>query len=347
MHTRLAQQRLENQRITRPGPRNPEGVVAWMGAIQAQEYPAAKWTVALRMPNGATDARVERAFNEGRILRTHVMRPTWHFVAAADIDWMLTLTAPNVQRRMSSVYRQFELDTRTRVRATRLMERALAGGDHLTRAELAAHLARSGLTVKGVPLALLTVYAELERVLCSGAQRGKQSTYALLPSRVAQAVTLSRDEALAELARRYFRSHGPATIRDFVWWSGLTTREARRGVAASGAIAEALDGRTYWTLGRPRAREARPPSVHLLPTYDEYFVAYRDLDAVPRVKGLQQTIVAGGHAAGTWKAVRRERDIMLDVATLRPLTDAEGRALAATAARYGRFLGVAVTLGAR
>jgi hypothetical protein len=347
MHTRLAQQRLENQRITRPGPRNSEDVVAWMGAVQAQEYPAAKWTVALRMPDGATDARVERAFNEGRILRTHVMRPTWHFVSASDIDWMLTLTAPNVQRRMSSVYRQFELDTRTRIRATRVMEKALASGDHLTRAELGAHLARSGLTVKGIRLALLTVYAEQERVVCSGAQRGNQSTYALLATRAPRAGNVSRDEALAELARRYFRSHGPATIRDFVWWSGLTSEEARRAVGASGAISEAIDGRTYWTVGRPRAREARPLSVHLLPTYDEYFVAYRDLEAVPRVKGLQQTIVAGGQAVGTWKAVRRGREIALDVVPLRPLTGAEARALAATAARYGRFLDATISLAAR
>ena len=190
--------------------------------MQAQAYPAAKWAIALRMSDRATDAQIERAFNEGRILRTHVMRPTWHFVSATDLHWMLELTAARVHRALAYGYRQFELDVATRMRAASVFETALGDRQCLTRAELGAHLARAGLAAKGVRLALLTIHAELERVICSGPRRGTQATYALLASGTAKAVHLQRDEALAELSMRYFRSHGPATVRDFVWWSGLT-----------------------------------------------------------------------------------------------------------------------------
>ena len=230
MNTRIAVQRLDNQRLARQGPRDPADLVAWFGAVQAQDYPAAKWALALRMPDGTTDAGIERAFNDGRILRVHVMRPTWHFVAASDLHWMLELTAPRVHRALTYGYRKLALDLATRNRAAGVIERAVGGGQSLTRAELGACLARAGVVATGVRLALLTAHAELEKVICSGPQRGKQSTYALLAQRAADPTRLSRDEALAELTGRYFRSHGPATIRDFVWWSGLTIADAKRGL---------------------------------------------------------------------------------------------------------------------
>jgi hypothetical protein len=339
----IAAQRLVNQRITQTGPGRPADLVAWLGAMQAQEYPAAKWALALRMPESATDADIERALDEGRILRTHVMRPTWHFVAPSDIHWMLDLTAPRVHRALASMSRQFGLDSATCTRATKIFERSLMDGSCLTRAELGGHLARSGLVCKGVPLALLSVYAELEGVICSGPRRGKQSTYALLETRVPRAGRLSRDEALGELTERYFRSHGPATIRDFVWWSGLTTADARRGLEIKKGSQEEIDGRTYWTIGARRAGRVPRAIVHLLPIYDEYLVAYRDLHAVPRNAGsrgtLPQALVAAGQVAGTWKAVPTDDRVLVAVTPERPLTRLERRGLAETAARYGRFLG--------
>ena len=311
--------------------------------MQAQEYQAAKWSLALRMPDGTTDARIERAFNEGHFLRTHVLRPTWHFVAASDIHWMLELTAPRVHRSLAHAIRQAGLGKALCIRVTRIFERALGPGDFLTRAELGQQLARAGMPMKGLALALLTVYAELEGVICSGPQRGKQLTYALLATRAPRGRRLSRDEALAELAIRYFRSHGPATIRDFVWWSGLTTADARRGLEISRCRHKAVDGLTYWTHGRSRAGVRRRWAVHLLPTFDEYFVAYRDLRAVPRhgaLRGvLQQTLVSGGQIAGTWKTIAAPDRLTVEVKTHKPLTDAERRALTQTKARYAHFLG--------
>ena len=211
MTARIAAQRLDNQRITQPGPRDPAELVAWFGAVQAQDYSAATWALALRLRNGSTDAAIGRAFDQGRILRTHVMRPTWHFVTPSDIYWMLELTAPRVHRALAYANRYYELDRAMRIRATAAFERALSGRQYLTRAELGVRLARAGIAVKGVRLALLTLYAELEGIMCSGPRRGKQSTYALLAERVPQARHLSRDESIAELTRRYFRAFSVTT----------------------------------------------------------------------------------------------------------------------------------------
>ena len=356
----IAARRLYNQDITRARKRRPEDVVASLGAVQAQEYPAARWGLALRMPEGATDKEIEAACDEGRILRTHVMRPTWHFVAAADIRWMLELTRPRVHQAMAHYKRQAGLDAATLTRATTVFERALGDGRCLTRAELGVQLERAGsmgnaAMTKGVPLALLTLHAELEGVMCSGPRRGKQLTYALVAERAPKALRLSRDEAVAELARRYFSSHGPATIRDFVWWSGLLTTDAKRGLEMIRARPENVNGLTYWTVGRAPAVPTRRGTVHLLPVYDEYLVAYRDRDAVPHTASrvgsrpggpvtFLHALVITGQVAGTWRTAPHADGVVLDVAPLRRLTGPEKRALAGTAARYGRFLDAPVTL---
>jgi hypothetical protein len=347
----IAAQRLHNHSISRPRPRSPAGVVAWLGAVQAQEYAAARWAVGLRLPD-SSDAEMERAFDAGRILRTHVLRPTWHFVAPADIRWMLDLTAPHIQRAMAYQRRQLELDARVCTRAITVIERALGGGEYLTRGELGARLGRSGIVATGTRLAHLAAQAELEAVICSGPRRGKQFTYALLATRAPAARSLPRDEALATLTRRFFQSHAPATIRDFVWWSGLSTADAKRGLAMNGAKSRVVDGLTYWTLGGPAAGSRPRGGVHLLPVYDEYVVAYRDREAVPHwppgttmARGLatfQNVLVIGGQIAGTWRLTRRARGAAIDVAPLRRLSESERRSLAAAVTRYARFLDVPV-----
>ena len=331
MHNGIASQRLDRQRITRPGRGGPEKVVAWLGAVQAQEYAAARWGLALRMSGSPTDAEIERACDAGRILRTHLLRPTWHFVTPADIRWMLDLTAPRVHQAMSSYTRKLGLDSALMNRAATVFERALRPGQCLTRGELGSELGRAGLAAKGIVLALMTIYAELEGVICSGPRRGKQLTYALLADRAPLARTLPRDEALGELTRRYFASHGPATIRDFVWWSGLKVVDAKRGLEINKARQETIDGRTYWTIPDARRKPVSGSSVHLLPIYDEYLVAYRDRDAVPHSSArvdagpqgmvtFQHAVVIAGQIAGTWKTVRHAGDIVVDVVPLRRLT---------------------------
>ena len=217
----------------------------------------------------------------GRILRTHVMRPTWHFVTQDSIRWLLELTGPCVQRRMAVYNRRLELDPPTMTRAAKIFERALRDRQFLTRTELGERLRRAGLEATSMRLAHLAMHAELEGVICSGPRRGKQFTYALVAERAPAGAPARRDEALAELARRFLRSHGPATVRDFVWWSGLATADAKRGFEACRAASEAVDGLTYWSVESSRAGALRDAAAHLLPIYDEYVVAYRDRAAVP------------------------------------------------------------------
>ena len=354
MNAGIAQQRLQNQHIRRARRRTPAEVVAWLGAVQAQEYPAARWALALRMPEGTTDAGIARAFDEGHILRTHVMRPTWHFVAPADIRWMLELTARHVHRSMNSYNRKLGLDAGVFNRGAAVVERALGAGQYLTRAELGLHLARARLQMDGQRLAHLAMYAELEGIICSGPRRGKQFTYALLAERAPRARSLARDEALAELTRRFFSSHGPATIRDFVWWSGLPTADARRGLDMNRARQTEVNGRVYWRVGRTTPARTPAHIAHLLPVYDEYLVAYRDRDAVPhgpsivhsagRAVMFLHALLIDGQIAGTWRPTGHGQAVAIDVAPLRTLSRRERAGIAEAAARYGRFLGAPVTL---
>ncbi len=345
----IVQQRLANQRVTVNGQRDPAKLVSWLGAVQAQEFTPAKWALGLRLSPGITDAKIQRAFDAGRILRTHVMRPTWHFVAPADIRWMTELTGAGVHRRMAIYDRQLGLDESVFKRAMKVCERVLRDGNFLTREELGQHFAAAGLPASGWALGHIALYVEAEGVICSGPRRGKQSTYALVAERAPNARRLEREQALGELARRYFRSHGPATLRDFVWWSGLSTADAKRGLEMIRAREVALDGNSYWTLGAARARPSRR-LAHLLPIYDEYLNAYRDRVVVPHGPAIvqtraggyvkfQQALVIGGQVAGTWRAVPKRDRVDVSLAPLRPLTRPERRAVQREISRYRRFMG--------
>jgi len=344
--------RLANQLLTRAGCAAPADVVDWFGAMQAQEYAAARWAIALRLRDRVVDAAVEQAFDEGRILRTHVMRPTWHFVTPADIRWMLELTAPRLLRAMAPYNTRLELDRRTLVKGTAVIERALGDEGFLTRRELGDRLGRARLPMATQRLAHLAMHAELEAVICSGPRRDRQFTYALVAGRAPRAARLSRDEALGELARRYFRSHAPATVRDFVWWSGLTTSDAKRAIEIAGARSRELDGRTYWSSTETRRAAARRRDVHLLPVYDEYLVAYRDrgfispLLSAPGVFSrspiFQHTLLIAGQVAGAWRAARSSAGLSIEIAVLRRLTAKERTAVAKAVREYGRFLGTPV-----
>jgi len=328
--------------------------VAWLGAVQAQEFGPAKWGLGLRLPDSTEDQSIDQAFAAGRILRTHVMRPTWHFVTSSDIRWMLELTAPRVHRTIAHYCRKLGLDSALCTRAANIFERAL-DGQALTRGELSARLERAGLRAKGIPLAMLTIFAELEAVICSGPRRGKDQTYAQLAARAPNAKRLPRDEALAELTSRFFRSHGPATMRDFVWWSGLTMVDTKRGLEMNRAKSVVVDGCTYWTVGNTPRPGKSGANAHLLPIYDEYLVSYRDRYAVPhgptvvksRSRGsvtFQHALVIAGQVAGTWRMPKTADGVAIDVVPLRTLTKLERSQVKEAGKRYGRFIGAPVTV---
>lgn len=326
--------RLANQALTGPALRRPADVVGRFGAVQAQEFEPAKWALAQRM-HDATSASIGRAFDEGRILRTHALRPTWHFVRPADIHWLMALTAPRVHQACAYHRRFVELDSRTLVRATAVIERALGDGGHLTRRELAEHLQRAKLPMAGQRLAAAVMFAELECVICSGPRRTNQFTYALLSERAGRAETLQRDEALARLCRLYFTSHGPATSRDFSWWSGLTIADGRRGLDIIKARSETVEGLTYWSAGTSRRAGRRNDSVHLLPIYDEYVVAYRDRVAVPHGPLFRHFMVVDGQVAGGWTP---GKDGRVTTTPTRRLTAHEQKALERAASHYAHFV---------
>lgn len=349
----ISHRRLYNQYLAQPTFENPAEVVGWLGAVQAQEYGLAKWALGLRMRQ-ASDEAVEQAFAEGAILRTHVMRPTWHFVTPADIRWIQALTAPRVNIVNGHMYRQCELDEALFGRSNEVIVKALEGGKQLTRQELGLALERAGIVAKGIRLGYIIHRAELEAIVCSGARRGKQFTYALVAERAPQAKTLERDEALAELTRRYFRSHGPATAQDFAWWSGLTAAEAKTGLemVKQEFSQELIGGRTYWFSPAITPAPLVSPTAYLLPAYDEYTVAYKDRSAVlepalaeaMKVEILNPAIVIDGRVVGTWKQSLEKERVMIKPSFFNPPGPAETQTLAEAAQRYGRFLGMTAKL---
>ncbi len=353
--SKIAHQRFYHQQISHQNFTNPAEVVHWLGAVQSQDYMGAKWAVGQRTI-GATDALVEEAFTSGTILRTHVMRPTWHFVSPEDIRWMLMLTAPRVHALSAYMYRQNELDEPILARGADIMAKALEGGKQLTRAELGSILNDAGISTSELRLTYLVMYAELEGFICSGARRGKQFTYALLSERAPQAKILERDEALAALVYRYFRGHGPATLKDFVWWSGLTVADAKAGVemVKSQLEQDDIDGQTYWFSGSVPAPTASAPIAYLLPNYDECLASYKDRSATlsPEYAKMwdrenaifSHHVVVDGWIIGQWKRTLRKTTVTIDFQPFTPLTNAQNQAVAHAAQRYGEFLGLSVIL---
>jgi hypothetical protein len=353
----IARQRLANQHLTTQSLDHPSDVVRRLGAVQSQDYAAAKWGVAQRT-RGATDAVVEHALDHGAILRTHVLRPTWHFVAPEDIRWMLALTAPRVRALMAYYDRKLELTDAVFRRSHAALAKALEGGRHLTRTEIGRVFHRAKIDTTGLQrLGHLMMRAELDGVVCSGLRRGKQFTYALLEERVPAAKALSRDEALAELAMRYFATRGPATAQDFAWWSGLTVTDAKAGIHAIEAMLDYLriDGKQYWSAADGQVAIAAAHSAHLLPNFDEYFIGFKDRSAIgaavranpvddPSGAFGRHVIVVNGQLVGGWKRRLTRDSVAVELNVVTPVRAIERRAIAAAARRYGQFLGLPVEI---
>lgn len=324
------------------------GVVRALGAVQAQDYPGAKWALAQRT-RSATDASLQREIDGGRILRTHVLRPTWHFVAPEDIRWMLALTGPRVTRAMSYYDRQLQIDAKAVARSHATIGKVLAGGKALTRQELRVEIEKQVGPTSGSRLARLMMRAECDALICSGPMRGKQFTYALLDERVPSMPALDADDALRTLTVRYFSTRGPATAHDFAWWSGLTIADVKRGIASTGKALEAMemDGRTYWMAAGSRD-VTLPASAHLIPNYDEFFIGYRNRSAIgQRLKSVKavtggnaliaHVVIVNGQLVGGWKRITTSKGSVAELDLLIKLTRAERALVDASAARFSEF----------
>lgn len=348
----VVKQRVSNQCLAGNPFKRVEGVVAWLGAVQAQDYLGSLWALGLRM-HRAVEADVEQAIADRTIVRSWPLRGTLHYAAADDIRWMLDLVAPRTISRAARRYRQLDLDDATLAKSETVLVRALESDGQCTRAELASALNRAGITTDGQRLIHILNHAALNGLFCYATRRGKQFTFALLNEWVPAGTTLTRDEALAELARRYFTGHGPATLQDFVWWSGLLTADARAGLnmVKSQLRRDDINGQTYWYSRAVPIAQDMPSTAHLLPAFDEYLVGYRDRSAVidPKYTSrlsslLSPTVVIDGQVAGTWKRTVRKDAVVITVSPFVPLSDAQTDALAAAAEQYGRFVELTVIL---
>jgi Winged helix DNA-binding domain len=336
-----------------PALATPADVVRWFGAVQSQDLPGALWALAQRLPAGTSADDLEGVFDRGEIVRTHVMRPTWHFLAPEDLRWMEGLTGPRVQRQNASLQRRLGIPDEAFDRAIEVFTDVMRGGRSLTRAELRRCLSDAGVDVAD-PFAttLFGMHAELEGVICNGPRRGRQFTFMLADDRVPPVPPLSPDDALRTLTVRYFRSHGPALVHDMAWWSGLTVRDVRRGTELAGGDLErrTIDGKDYWAAaGGFEPGDVPDAHVLLLSNYDEYLGSYTDYSPVfaaslPKARNIGDVlgahlVVRDGLVVGGWRrALARDR-VTVTVTLVARLSRAEMGALEAEAAAVGRFFG--------
>jgi hypothetical protein len=347
--TDIANMRLINQQLTSSNFKTPKEIIGWMGAMQAQAYAMAKLAIGIRLPD-TTDKIIQTAINNADIIRTHVLRPTWHFVSAEDIYWMLELTAPHVKAIMKSRNKQLELTETVFIKSNKIIEKALLDHKHLTREELMIKFKEAKINVDDNRGAHLLLHAELNGIICSGITKNKNQTYALLEERVPKTKQLNRDEALAKLAEKYFTSHGPATLYDFIWWSGLPVIDARHAfeMIKSGLVSEIIGSQTYWLSNLPDFSEKINPTALLLPAFDEFLISYNDRSAAINFEQqsrtftnngiFKPTIIINGMVAGTWKRTIKKEKLIIEASLFKPISLAVKQKIEKTAKLLGNFL---------
>lgn len=348
----IARYRLVRQHIAASKLSSPAEVVSSLGAVQAQDYLGALWAIGLRLPGG-TESMVEEAVADRTIVRTWPMRGTLHFVAASDVHWMLELLAPRAIRAAEGRMRRLGIDEAAMLRSRELLAGALQGGKRLTRPEAYAVLEKGGVRTAGQRGLQITWRLAHEGLLCLAGREGKLHTFALLDEWVPRGRRFGREEALAELARRYFAGHGPASVRDFAWWSGLRISEAEEGLLAvsAGLSRHDVGDAVYWASPEPQELMGASGGF-LLPAFDEFAVGYTDRRAAlsedragERPSGfvvLGPAAIADGRMVGNWRRTLDKTGCSVALAPFARLSAAERRALSAHAERYGRFLGASV-----
>ncbi len=348
----VADLRLRNQRIAQSTFGKPEQVVAWLGGLQGQDYAGAKWSIGLRLP-GSTDATIEQAIAQRTLVRTWPMRGTLHVVAAADIHWMLALTAPRNLAASARRQQQLGLDDAVLGRCKALFAKALQGDKQLARDALYRLLERAGISVAGQRGYHILWRLALDGLICFGPMQGKQQTFALLDDWVPKTGKLARDEALAELAKRYFTSRGPATFQDYLWWSGLAAADARAGLEmVKPQLASAsIRGQDYWLPQSLPHAQGKARAAHALPGFDEYLLGYKNRGAVldaahagkvcPGGNGMfASTMLIQGRIVGTWRRTLKKNAVAIVASPFSALNKTQAALFADAARRYADFLGL-------
>ncbi len=346
----IAHLRLANQQIASSTFKSPEEIVNWMGCIQAQDYAGAKWAIGCRI-KGITDANIEHLINEGKILRTHIMRPTWHLVLPDDIHWILKLTAPKIKALYKGYHQKLGIDQDILKRSKTIITHALDENGKMTRAELTLLLKKEKVSTADGRISFLLMDAELDGLICCAGKLGNQFAYTLLNEEGSNAKLFNRDEAIAALTKRYFLSRGPATIYDFSWWSGLSITDAKKGIELNKELLkhEIVNGNTYWLSINQERTTSGENSVYVLPPFDEYAVAYKDRSDVlgqefysEAVFGLKPIIISDGQITGTWKSAVRKDGISINTSLFAPACRLSAKAIAPAYKRYGEFMGKSI-----
>lgn len=346
--------RLQNQQIESVKYQTPKELVSWMGAIQAQDFHMAKWAMGLRVLNSTT-INIEDAYNEGQIIRTHLMRPTWHVVAAEDVNWMLELTAPQIKPLLKSRDKQLELDEGVYSKTNAIIEKELLNKKNLTREELSLKLENANIKTDNNRLSHIMLRAELDGIVCSGPLTRNKLTYSLLSERIPIRKSLNRNEALAELAKRYFKSHCPATLRDFIWWSGLSVTDARNALQMIKYefVTELIDTEIY-LFTDTFCQITSDQSVHLLPAFDEFLISYKDRSAAITISNNKKAIsengifrpiiVVDGHVTGLWKRTTKKDKLLIEIDLFHELDNNSIQQIETKALQFGNFMNKQVEL---
>ena len=340
--------RFANQQLSTSRFNSPEKLVSWFGAVQAQDYYGALWGLGLRLQN-TTEAAVEQALIQKKIVRSWPMRGTLHFTAAEDLKWMLKLLAHRVTGQAAFRYRQLGLDETVFAKSRKILEKSLQGNKQLSRPEIYTILNAAGIeTAEQRGIHILGKLAR-DYVICFGSRVGKQQTFVLFDEWISSSRELTKEESLGELAQRYFQSHGPATMQDFVWWTGLTISDAKVGLDLVKSHFEhaEMNGNSYW-FTRPKDLPNISCESFLLPSYDEYTVAYKDRSAVldPQHAKNNDTgngifhppIVIDGKVVGLWKRVLSKNTVTVRAVPFQNLSQEETKAFKKTASTYAHFL---------
>jgi hypothetical protein len=349
--TDISPLRLRNQQIASTNFKTVKELVGWMGAMQAQDYNQAKWAIGARLPR-LTEEQIESAFNQGEIIRTHLMRPTWHFVSSDDIYWLLELTAKQIKSTTKSRHRDLGLTENDLKKSKEVLLKSLEGNRSLTREELSDQLNRAGINTFEQRLPHILMDAEIDGIICSGAISGKKQTYALLAERVPGKQTFTKNEALTLLAKKYFTSHGPATLADFVWWSGLPVTDARKAIEMNKTtlISETIGNDTYWLSDSINISTTSPESVYLLPAFDEYLISYKNRSAAITIdhhsKAISNNgifrpiIVVNGQISGLWKRTIKKDKTLIELDHFRPHNKKEIGLIEKAVESFGHFSGM-------
>ncbi|WP_264535560.1 winged helix DNA-binding domain-containing protein [Flavobacterium sp. N1736] len=316
-HQEISYYRLAAQKLLETNSNSPQEIVHHLGAMQAQDYSMAKWAIGSRC--NATEKEIEEAIDAAKIIRTHILRPTWHFVSAEDIYWMLDISGPQVQKMTISAAKKYGYDVQKLNQINAAIEKLLSGNNHLTREEIMQELNIKKSSGQDFLAAAIMMHAELEGLVCNGKMKGKQITYALLEERVSKPKTkLNKEEGLARLAKRYFESHGPATLLDFSWWSGFSPTICKQIINAIGLQLNsvAIENQTYWFGNQINKENNFKESIHFLPAFDEILISYKSREASILLEHQSRAFTNNGifkpiilensKVIGTWKRTMKK-----------------------------------------